>query len=272
MTTPEALRDRVTILTGASAGIGRALALALADAGSALVLAARDQPALERVQAECARRGARAVVQRTDVTRPEDCAALAKRALDEFGRLDVLVHNAGISMWARFDELQDVGFFEDIMRVNFLGPARLTHLALPHLKASRGRLVAISSVAGRSGVPTRTGYAASKHALVGFCDSLRIELEGTGVSVTVICPDFVTSEIRERAFGPDGKPLGRGNSPVHEHAVMSAETCARLCVGAIARRDRELLMSRRARVGLWLKLVAPTMVDRIAARAVRRGR
>ena len=272
MTSPDSLRDHVTILTGASAGIGRALALALADAGATLVLAARDQAALERVAAECTGRGVRAVAQRTDVTRAEDCQALVARAVGEFGRLDVLVNNAGVSMSARFEDLEDIGFFEQLMQVNVFGPARLTHLALPYLKLTRGRLVAVSSVAGRSGVPTRTGYAASKHALVGFCDSLRIELQGSGVSVTVVCPDFVTSEMRERAFGRDGKPLGRGNSPVQEHAVMSAETCARLCVGAIARRQRELLLSRRSKIGLWVKLLAPGLVDRIAARAVRRGR
>ncbi len=272
MTSSEALRDQVTILTGASAGIGRALAVALAGAGANLVLAARDEAGLGRVAAECTQRGVRAVIHRTDVSNAEDCKSLVERAVEEFGRLDILVNNAGISMWARFDELQDVGVFEQIMAVNFFGPARLSHLALPHLKKTKGRLVAVASVAGRSGVPTRTGYAASKHALVGFCDSLRIELQGTGVSVTVVYPDFVTSEIRERAFGADGQPLGRGNSPVQEHAVMSAETCAQLCVGAIARRDRELLMSRRSKVGVWLKLIAPTLVDRIAADAVRRGR
>ena len=266
------LRDRVTILTGASSGIGRALALELAGAGARLVLASRDQAALERVAAECARRGAPALVQRTDVTRPEDCRALVERTVAELGRIDVLVHDAGLSMWARFEDLEDLGLFERLMRVNLLGPVWLTHLALPHLRRSRGRLVAVSSVTGLAGVPTRTAYSASKHALVGFCDSLRVELAGTGVSVTVIYPDFVASEMRERALGPDGKPLGRGHSPVQEEAVMSAETCARLCARAIARRDRELLTSARSRLGRWLKLLAPGLVDRIAARAVSRGR
>jgi short-subunit dehydrogenase len=266
------LRDKVTIVTGASTGIGRALALELAGAGAKLVLAARDEAALARVAAECAARGARALVRRTDVTRAADCAALVDLAVGELGRLDVLVNNAGMSMSARFDALADLSVFEQLMQVNFLGAARLTQLALPHLVASRGRLVAVASVAGVAGVPTRTGYAASKHALVGFCDSLRIELAGSGVTVTVVVPDFVQSEIRERAFGPDGKPLGRGNSPVQEQAVMSAETCARLVSRAIARRDRQALLSRRVRLGLWLRLLAPALTDRIAARAVRRGR
>ncbi len=267
-----ALRDKVTILTGASSGIGRALALELARAGAQLVLAARDEAALRRVAAECAALGAPAVVRPTDVTRAADCAALVDAAIGERGRLDVLIHNAGISMSARFDELADLAMLERLLEVNYLGPARITHLALPHLKASRGRLVAIASVAGVAGVPTRTGYAASKHALVGFCDSLRVELAGTGVTVTVVYPDLVQSEIRERAFGRDGKPLGRGHSPVQEQAIMPAETCARLAAAAIARRDRALFTSRRSRLGMWLKLIAPGWVDRIAAGAVRRGR
>jgi len=189
MTPSHELRGKVTIVTGASTGIGRALALELA--GAALVLAARDERTLGQVAADCSERGARAIAQRTDVTLAADCSALVDRAVAEFGRIDMLVNNAGVSMSARFDELGDLGIFEDLLRVNFLGAARLTHLALPHLKASKGRLVAVASVAGVVGVPTRTGYAASKHALVGFCDSLRVELEGTGVTVTVVYPDFV---------------------------------------------------------------------------------
>jgi short-subunit dehydrogenase len=190
--------------------------------------------------------------------------------LAEYGRIDALINNAGISMWARFDEVRELSIFAALMRVNYLGAVYLTHHALPHLKASRGRLVAVSSVAGKNGVPTRTGYAASKHAMVGFFDSLRIELLESGVTVTLIYPDFVTSEIRERAFGADGRPLG--TSPVHETEVMSAEECARLALRGIAARDREVLMSTRSRLGAWLKLVVPGVVDRIARRAIARGR
>ncbi|HEY3359583.1 MAG TPA: SDR family oxidoreductase [Polyangia bacterium] len=262
----------VVILTGASSGIGRALALALAGEGAWLVLAARDAAALADVAAACQARGGRALAVPTDVADPAQCAALVARTVAEHGRIDTLVNNAGQSMWARFDEVHDLSIFERLMRVNYLGAVYLTHHALPHLKRARGRLVAVSSVAGKSGVPTRTGYAASKHAMVGFFDSLRIELGGTGVTVTTVCPDFVTSAIRERAFGPDGRPLGAGNSPVHEADVMSAEECARRALAGIAARDREVLMSLRSRAGAWLKLLAPAVVDRIAARAIARGR
>jgi short-subunit dehydrogenase len=154
------------------------------------------------------------------------------------------------------------------MRVNYLGTAWLTHAALPALKASRGRLVAVASVAGLTGVPERTAYAASKHAVVGFMDSLRIELAGTGVSVTVIAPDFVLSKAHERAVGADGRPLGA--SPLRKDRIMTAEACAQLIRAAVLRRDRLLVTSLRGRIGRWVALFAPALIDRIAARAIAR--
>jgi short-subunit dehydrogenase len=141
---------------------------------------------------------------------------------------------------------------------------------LPYLKQTQGRIVAVSSLAGKNGVPTRSGYAASKHAVAGFFDTLRIELADDGISVTVIYPGFVSTEIRKRAFGADGISLGE--SPVRETEVMTAETCARLIVPAIARRQRELVMTLRGKVGQWLKLIAPRFVDRIAQKAIEQGK
>jgi short-subunit dehydrogenase len=154
--------------------------------------------------------------------------------------------------------------------VNYLGSAYLTAYAIPYLKQTRGRIVAVSSLAGKNGIPTRSGYAASKHAMVGFFDSLRIELAETGVSVTLIYPGFVTSEIRERAFGADGQPLMK--SPVREAEVMTAEECARIIIKALARRKREEVMTARGKLGLWVKLIAPGMVDRMARKAIEEGK
>lgn len=263
-------RDNVVVLTGASQGIGRELALQLADQGAWLALAARDEEALAAVVTDCCERGGRALAVPTDVADERQCAALVARAAAEYGRIDTLINNAGISMWALFADITDLSVFERLMAVNYLGSVYCTHHALPHLKKTRGRLVAVSSLTGKTGVPTRSGYAASKHAQVGFFDTLRIELLGSGVSVTVACPDFVASEIRKRAFGADGAPLG--DSPVQEGKVMTAETCARLILDGAAGRKRELILSTRGQVGLWLKLLAPGLIDRIAARAIARGR
>lgn len=267
-------RGLAVVLTGASSGIGRAMARQLAEQGAWLALAARSAGELDEAVAECltagAAAGARAVAVPTDVSVEGECRALVERAAAEFGRVDVLVCNAGVSMWARFDQLADLRGLERIMQVNYFGAVYCTHAALPHLKASRGRVVAVSSLTGKTGVPTRTGYAASKHAMAGFFDSLRIELAGDGVSVTVIYPGFVATGVRRHAVGPDGRPLGE--SPVREAEVMTADACARLTIAAAAARRRELVMTARGRMGQWLRLVAPSVTDRIAARAIARGR
>ena len=266
----EPFRDNAVVLTGASRGIGRQMALQLADQGALLALAARDAGALEGVAEECRRRGARAVGIPADVGEEAECAALVARAAETLGRIDTLINNAGISMWARFDELRDLSVVERIMRVNYLGSVYCTWHALPHLKATRGRIVGVSSLTGKTGVPTRSAYAASKHAMAGFFDTLRIELAGSGVTVTMVYPDFVATEIRERAFGADGQPLG--TSPVREGEVMTAETCARRILAAAAGRRRELVMTGRGKLGQWLKLLAPGLLDRLARRAIEQGR
>jgi len=261
---------KVVVLTGASQGIGRALVLELAQQKSRLVLAARDEAALETVAAECRARGAETLVVPTDVAEEAACRSLVVRAVERFGGVDVLVNNAGMGMVARLDEMHDLAAYERLMRVNYLGSVYPTYYALPHLKRSRGQIVAVSSLAGLSGVPLRTGYAATKHAQMGFFDSLRIELAHSGVSVTIVAPYFVQSQIRRRALGPDGRPLDR--SPVRESEVMTAEECAVRIVRAMERRQRLLVMTLKGRLGRWARLVAPGLVDRMALRAVREGR
>lgn len=255
------------IVTGASEGIGRALALELAAARACLVLAARNRARLEELAALCATRGAEALLVETDVARREDCTALVARTIERFGRLDVLINNAGITAWSRLDAVEDPAVFERLMHVNYLGSVYATLAALPHLKRSRGLVVAVASVAGLTGVPERAAYAASKHAMIGFFESLRIELAGSGADVTIIAPDFVVSEIHRRALGPDGQPLG--TSPMQEAKIMTATECARLIHRAIARRQRLLITSARGRLGFYLRPFVPRLIDAIAARAIR---
>ena len=161
--------------------------------GARLALAARDRQRLETLAQECRALGGEARALPTDVTNAQDCEWLVAETVKAFGGIDVVIHNAGITMWSRFDALQDLSIFERIMEVNYLAPVRLTALALPHLKQSKGLLVAVASLAGLTGVPERSGYAASKHAMIGFFDSLRIELRGSGVDVSVVAPDFVVT-------------------------------------------------------------------------------
>jgi short-subunit dehydrogenase len=261
---------KAVVVTGASQGIGKALCLELAGQRPRLVLAARDAAALEAVATRCRERGAETLVVPTDVADEAACRALVERTVERFSGLDVLVINAGMGMLARLEDVTDLSLYERLMRVNYLGGVYPTFYALPHLRRSRGQIVAVSSLAGLTGVPMRTAYAATKHAQIGFFDSLRVELRGTGVSVTVIAPYFVQSEIRRRSPGPDGRTVA--SSPVREGEVMSAEECARLVVRAMERRQRMLVMSFKGKLGRWMRLVAPGLVDRMAAAAGRKGK
>jgi len=265
-----AYAGRTVIVTGASQGIGRALCLALAPQRPRLVLAARDPQALAEVQALCESRGAETLAVPTDVTDEAACRALVAAAVERFAAIDVLVNNAGVGMLARFEDVSDLSLYERLMRINYLGSVYPTFYALPHLRQSRGQLVAVSSLAGLVGVPMRTAYSATKHAQMGFFDSLRIELRGTGVAVTVVAPYFVQSQIRLRSPGPDGRTVAA--SPVHESEIMSAEECARRIVRAMEKRQRLLVMTLKGRLGRWLGLALPALVDHWAAEAVRRGR
>jgi len=265
-----AYQEKVVIITGASNGIGQELAHQLAEQGAWLALAARDMERLEKVRAECEALGGRVLVVATDVSQQTQCANLVEKTMQAYGRIDVLVNNAGISMWSNFADLSDVGILERIMQTNYMGSVYCTFYALPYLKQTRGQIVGVSSLTGKTGVPTRSGYAASKHAMAGFFDSLRIELAASGVSVTMIYPGFVASAMRQRALGADGKPLGK--SPVHEEQIMTAEECARLMIAAMSGRRRELVMTLRGKLGLWFKLIAPGLVDRIALDAITKGR
>lgn len=263
---PHQWENRVIIITGASAGIGKALALALAPQSPKLVLVARDRARLEEVAEACENLGATTLVVPTDVTDSQACAAMIQRSMAQFSGIDVLVNNAGMSMWSTVEDVQDVSQFQHIMNVNFMGSVYCTKFALPFLTKSQGRILAISSVASLTGVPSHAVYCASKHAMNGFFESLRIELAGTGVSVTIVAPDFVQSEIHTRSLGSDGKPLGRF---LQDHgSFLSAEACANIIVRAMVQRKRLVVTSLRGKFGRWVKLCFPQIIDWMAKKGV----
>ena len=262
------VEGKTIVITGASAGIGQELAVQLAERGAQLVLAGRNKDALEQTRGQCMKAGAKAIAIATDVAQIESCRNLIDQTIKQCGRLDMLVNNAGISMLAPFDAISDLALFERIMAVNYLGAVYCTHFALPHLKKRRGLVVAISSLQGKTGFPNSTAYAASKHAMQGFFDSLRIELAGSGVDVLVVSPGPVATRIHTHRLGGDGK-LSTDKSHSNEGGMAVAE-CARQIAVAIERRRRELVMTAAGKAGQWLKLIAPGWTDRLVARAVRR--
>ncbi|MFY2562598.1 SDR family oxidoreductase [Corallococcus terminator] len=266
-----AMQGKSVVVTGASMGIGEELSVALAARGANLVLAARSEDALQRVKQRCEAAGGKAIAVATDVGDPEACRRMVDRAVEAFGGVDVLVNNAGISMDARFEDITDLTLFERLMRINYLGSVYCTHHALPHLKTRRGLLVAVSSLTGKTGVPTRSGYAASKHAMNGFFDSLRVELMGTGVDVTVVCPGFVATNVRANALGKDGKPL-QVSAHDETEGNMDVGTCVSIILKAMDQREREVVMTTKGKVGQYLKLFTPGFLDRIVFKAIQERR
>ncbi|TLN18863.1 SDR family oxidoreductase, partial [bacterium] len=250
---PTTFHDQVAIVTGASAGIGRALALNLAGQGASVVLAARRAERLEQVAAQCRALGGQALAVPTDVGDEAACRALVEQTIAAFGRLDLLVNNAGLAASALFDEFPDLSLFRRTMDANFYGTVYCTYYALPHLKRSRGRILAISSLGGKAALPYNTPYCASKYALHGFFDALRMELRGSGVGVTVVCPWWVATEFHTAQLNKDGLPRGaeRGRD-MYTAKTMSSETCAAIALRAADRRRREVLMGPGA-LAVWLK-------------------
>ncbi|MFS2005143.1 SDR family oxidoreductase [Duganella sp. CT11-25] len=261
---------KVIIITGASDGIGAEMARQLArrhGAGVALVLAARNRAALELVAADCSAAGAQALVAPTDVSEQAQCLALVAASVARFGRIDALVNNAGRSAHALLEEVADLGWYEELMKINLWGSVWCTHAALPHLKRSRGSIVAVSSLAGLVGVPGRTAYSATKFAMGGFFEALRAEVKAAGVSVTVAYPGVVATRIRHCGFNAAGGALG--SSSLKEDKAMPVEECAALIVAGMERRRREVVMSAKGKLGRWLKLIAPGVVERIALAALK---
>jgi short-subunit dehydrogenase len=257
------------VITGASDGIGAEMARQLAAGGAqvGLVLAARNRDMLDAVAGQCAALGAQTLVVPTDVGHQDQCKALIEAAVARFGRIDALINNAGRSAHALFSEVKDLGWYEDLMRVNLWGSIWCTHAALPHLMASKGSIVAVSSVVGLVGVPGRTAYAATKFAMTGFFETLRAEMKAAGVSVTTAYPGVVATQIRHRGYNAEGKEAGK--SSLREDKAMPVEECARLIIDGMQARKREVVMTAQAKVGRFLKLIAPGVVENMALNAVK---
>jgi len=262
----------VTIITGASEGIGAELARQLATrhgAGMRLVLAARKRDALETVAASCRAKGSQVVVVPTDVSVEAQCRNLIQATLDAFGRIDTLVNNAGVSAQALFQDVdaRDLHWYEDLMRINLWGSVWCTHAALPHLKQTQGRIVAVSSLAGLIGVPGRTAYSASKFAMTGFFEALRAELKPSGVSVTTAFPGVVLTDIR--AHGLNAKGDIAGSSGLKEDKAMTVSECAYLIASGMQKRQREVVMTAQGKLGRFLKLLLPRVVENMALAALK---
>jgi len=252
--------NKTVIVTGASSGIGEALAREFAARGARVVMGARSLDKMEQIAAEIRQAGGQAICHAVDVVNPEECKGLIDTAVTQFGGIDILICNAGLSMRAIFDDV-DLKVLHRLMDVNFWGTVNCCKYALPHLQRSRGSIVGISSVAGLHGLPGRTGYSASKYAMTGFLETLRIENLKKGLHVMIACPGFTASNVRFSALTADGSQ--QGATPRNEGKMMSAAEVAAIVALGVARRRRLCLMEAEGRATHFLKKFAPGLVDRL---------
>lgn len=267
-------RDQVVIVTGASAGIGKSLALLLASQGAKVAIAARRLDRLEEVAAECRSRGrgspsgeGEVLVVPTDVSDEAQCKSLIEKTVAAFGRLDMLINNAGLAVAALLREYVDLRLFHHVVDVNFYGAVQCTYYALPHIMQSKGRIVTVSSLGGKGGLPFNTSYTASKYALHGFYDSLRMEMQPHGVSVSVICPYWVVTEFHEALLDKNGVRRGKQGRALYTNKMMTAERCAEIVLEAAYQRKRELLMGPGGLLA-WFRLIAPDILDRLTIKMI----
>lgn len=255
-----ALNGKVVVITGASSGIGEAMAREYSKLGARLVLGARNEAKLSQLLRDICSEGGRAIYVATDVTKEDDCRRLIERAVEEFGGIDILICNAGISMRAAFDDVE-MKVLHRVMDVNFWGTAYCAKYALPYLVASKGSLVGISSVAGLHGLPGRTAYSASKFAMMGLLETIRIENLKKGLHVMIACPGFTATNVRYSALTADGSEQGR--TPREESRMMSPEEVARIVARGIIKRKRLCLMDSEGRATYFVKKFAPSLLDRV---------
>jgi short-subunit dehydrogenase len=252
-------KEKVVIVTGASSGIGEAIAWEFARNGSRVVLAARSEDKLKQITGEINDNGWEAVFFKTDVSNEMDCRNLIEKTVEKYGTIDILVNNAGLSMRASFLDVE-LSVLHRLMDVNFWGTVYCTKYALPFLIKQKGSLVGVSSVAGFHGLPGRTGYSSSKFAMHGFLETIRIENLKTGLHVMIIAPGFTATEIRKNALTSNGAK--QGESPLNEQKLMTPDYVAKWVLKGIRKKKRNKLLTWDGRITALFQRIVPTLVDR----------
>lgn len=250
--------DKVIIITGASSGIGLASAKLFGSYGANVVMAARSIEKMEALAKDVSSDPAKVLCVKADVSVEEDCKILVEKTVERYGRIDVLVNNAGISMRAMFADL-DLKVLHRLMDVNFWGTVYCTKYALPYLVQAKGSVVGVISVAGYTPLPARTGYCSSKYAIRGFLDTIRTEHLRDGLHVLVFAPGYTSSNVRNAALTADGTP--QGQTPLKEEKLMSAEKVAFKMAKMIYKRKSQLILSNLGRLTVLGHTIYPHFAD-----------
>ncbi len=253
------MKKKTIIITGASSGIGKACANIFAKNSYQLVLAARNKEKLDAFVNELKGFGVECIGVQTDVSIEKDCENLINTCLEEYGKIDIILNNAGISMRALFSDV-DLSVLKQVMDINFWGTVYCTKFALPHIIKTEGSVVGVSSIAGYKGLPGRTGYSASKFAMHGFLESIRIELLKKNVHVLLACPGFTASNIRNTALNASGST--QKESPMDEGKIMSAEEVGAEIYKAVLKRKRDLILTFQGKLTVTLNKFAPAFIDK----------
>lgn len=239
--------------------------MAFGKRGANIVISGRNKENLEQAAEELRKTGIQILCVAGDVSNENDCKLLIEKTIEKFGSIDVLINNAGISMRALFKDL-NLGVIKKVMDINFWGTVYCTKYALPYLLKTKGSVVGISSIAGYNGLPGRTGYSASKFAMQGFLDALRIENLKTGLHVLVACPGYTASNVRNAALAADGS--SQGESPRNEEKMMTAEEVAEEIFKAVEKRKRTIVLTGQGKLAVWMNKLFPALTDKLVFNAV----
>ncbi len=254
------MKDKVVIITGGSSGIGKACAEVFGKNGAKIVITGRNKVNLDEAALLLRSIGITVLAIQADSAKEEDNEMLVNETLNVFGKIDILINNAGISMRALFTDA-DLSVLKKVMDINFYGTVYATKYALPEIIKNSGSVVGVSSIAGSIGLPGRTGYSASKFAMNGFLEALRVELLNKNVHVLVACPGFTTSNIRNTSLSKDGTIIGE--SSMDEGKMMSAEEVAVSIYKAVEQRKRDLVLTSQGKSTIFLKKFFPGLIDKV---------
>lgn len=259
------MKDKVVVITGGSSGIGKAMAAEFGSKGSKILITGRDESQLLETVQQLQEQEIQIQGFVADVSKEEDNRAMAEAAINHYGRIDILINNAGITMRALFEDC-DLEVIKKVMDINFYGVLYATKYCLPEILKNKGSVVGLSSIAGFRGLPGRAGYSASKFALNGFLEVLRTEMLKRNVHVLTAAPGFTASNIRKRSLVKDGSV--QGESPRDENNMMTAEECARHIYKAVVKRKNILVLTRQGKLAVFLNKWLPGLADKLVYKAM----